>query len=128
MRTEESYTDWVKRFVRFHRLRHPREMGAPEVESFLTHLAAVGKVSASTQNQALSARLFLYRQVLLVELPWLNGVVRAKVRPAIQYDLGNSSTFSAMKDMMSCSVTGAMRIIITSRSRRAWLKSIPCAP
>ncbi len=79
MRTEEAYCDWVRRFVRFHGQRHPREMGAPEVEAFLTHLAVVGKVSASTQNQALSGLLFLYRQVLLVELPWLDGVVRAKV-------------------------------------------------
>jgi integron integrase len=79
IRTEETYCDWVKRFVRFHDRRHPRDMGAPEVEAYLTHLAVVGKVSASTQNQALSALLFLYRQVLLVELPWLDGVVRAKV-------------------------------------------------
>jgi integron integrase len=79
IRTEETYCDWVRRFVRFHDRRHPRDMGAPEVEAYLTHLAVVGKVSASTQNQALSALLFLYRQVLQVELPWLDGVVRAKV-------------------------------------------------
>ena len=78
MRTEESYCDWVKRFVRFHGRRHPCDMGAAEVEAFLTHLAVVGKVAASTRNQALSALLFLYREVLVVELPWLDGVVRAK--------------------------------------------------
>ena len=78
IRTEQTYCDWVKRFVVFHGRRHPRELGAPEVQSFLTHLAVVGKVSASTQNQALSALLFLYREVLKVELPWLGEVVRAK--------------------------------------------------
>jgi site-specific recombinase XerD len=65
-------------FIRFHGLRHPREMAAPEVEVFLTHLAVERKVSASTQNQALSAILFLYREVLKIELPWLDNVVKAK--------------------------------------------------
>ena len=64
LRTEEAYCDWLRRFVLFHGRRHPRDLGAPEVEVFLTHLAVVGKVSASTQNLALSALLFLYRQVL----------------------------------------------------------------
>ena len=64
IRTEQAYTDWVKRFVLFHKKRHPKEMGAGEVEQFLTHLAVAGKVSASTQNQAKSALLFLYRDVL----------------------------------------------------------------
>ena len=70
--------DWVRRFILFHDKRHPRDMGAEEVEAFLTHLAVVRHVSASTQNQAKSALLFLYKQVLAVELPWLNEVVRAK--------------------------------------------------
>jgi hypothetical protein len=60
IRTEESYIQWVKRFIVFHGKRHPGEMGAPEVEAFLTHLAVEGRVSASTQNQARSALLFLY--------------------------------------------------------------------
>ncbi len=63
-RTEVSDTGWIVRFVRFHGLRHPREMGAREVEAFLSHLAVDRKVSASTQNQALCAILFLYRRVL----------------------------------------------------------------
>ena len=63
IRTEQAYTEWVKRFVLFHKKRHPKDMGAGEVEQFLTHLAVVGKVSASTQNQAKSALLFLYRDV-----------------------------------------------------------------
>ncbi len=78
IRTETSYVQWIKRFILFHNKRHPREMGAAEVEAFLTHLAVVGDVSASTQNQALSALLFLYREVLGVDLPWLTNVTRAK--------------------------------------------------
>jgi len=64
IRTEQAYVGWVKRYIYFHGLRHPSEMGAPEVEAFLTHLAVKENVAASTQNQALSALLFLYREVL----------------------------------------------------------------
>ena len=64
IRTEDSYCDWVRRFILFHGKRHPREMGAQEVTAFLTHLANARNVSASTQNQTKSALLFLYRQVL----------------------------------------------------------------
>ncbi|MHB1359968.1 MAG: integron integrase [Rhodocyclaceae bacterium] len=78
IRTETQYLQWVKRYIYFHDKRHPRDLGAPEVEAFLTDLAVVGKVSASTQNQALAALLFLYREVLGIELPWLNDVTRAK--------------------------------------------------
>jgi len=78
LRTEQSYVDWIRRFVLFHRKRHPAEMGAGEVEAFLTHLAAVRDVAASTQNQAKSALLFLYKEVLGIELPWLDHVERAK--------------------------------------------------
>jgi integron integrase len=63
-RTEEAYRFWVRRYVRYHRMRHPRELGAADVQAFLTHLARDGGVSASTQNQALAALLFLYREVL----------------------------------------------------------------
>lgn len=78
IRTEESYVQWVKRFVLFHRKRHPREMGAGEVEGFLSDLAIRGKVSASTQNQAKSALLFLYKEVLQLQLPWLDNIESAK--------------------------------------------------
>ena len=78
LRTEETYLHWIKRFIRFHGKRHPREMGAPEVASFLSFLATENKVSASTQNLALAAVLFLYKEVLGVELPWLKDVTRAK--------------------------------------------------
>ena len=78
IRTETQYLQWIKRFILFHGKRHPKDMGAAEVEAFLSHLAVAGNVSASTQNQALSALLFLYREILAVELPWLDDVVRAK--------------------------------------------------
>ncbi len=78
IRTEETYLHWVKRYILFHKKRHPAEMGAPEVEAFLSHLAITANVSASTQNLALSSILFLYREVLEVDLPWLEGVTRAK--------------------------------------------------
>ena len=81
LRTERAYVHWIRAFVRFHGLRHPAEMGHREVTAFLSDLAVEHDVAAATQQQALSALLFLYRQVLGTELPWLNEVVRPK-RPA----------------------------------------------
>ena len=78
IRTEEAYIDWVRRFILFHGKRHPGDMGAAEVEAFLSHLAVERHVSASTQNQAKAALLYLYKQVLEIDLPWLNEVVQAK--------------------------------------------------
>ncbi len=78
LRTEASYLQWIKRFILFHGKRHPREMGEQEITAFLTHLAVAKNVAASTQNQALAAILFLYREVLRHELGWLDNVVRAK--------------------------------------------------
>ena len=78
IRTEEAYIDWARRFILFHGKRHPRDMGAVEVEAFLSHLAVERHVSASTQNQAKAALLYLYKQVLEIDLPWLNEVVQAK--------------------------------------------------
>ena len=69
---------WVRRYIFFHKLRHPKDMGPVEVTAFLNHLANERRVSASTQNQALAALLFVYRHLLQVELPWLDGLVRAK--------------------------------------------------
>ncbi len=79
-RTEQSYTHWIKRFILFHGKRHPNDMGAKEVEAFLSSLAVDRNVSASTQRQALAAILFLYKAVLNVDLPWLDGITRAKER------------------------------------------------
>jgi len=78
IRTEKTYIYWIKSYLQFYSLQHPRELGATQIEAFLTHLAVERKVSASTQNQALSALLFLYKGVLEIELPYLDGVTRAK--------------------------------------------------
>lgn len=78
IRTEQAYLDWIKRFICHFGKRHPNEMGAREVEAFLTWLAVEGRVAASTQNQAKSALLFLYREVLGADLPWLENVEQAK--------------------------------------------------
>ena len=77
-RTEEAYTHWTKRFIYFHGKCHPSELGESEVTAFLNHLAMDKDVAASTQNQALSALLFLYKEALGLELAWLDGLVRAK--------------------------------------------------
>ncbi|HEV8659189.1 MAG TPA: phage integrase N-terminal SAM-like domain-containing protein [Thermoanaerobaculia bacterium] len=77
IRTEEAYVNWARRFILFHDKRHPSSMGVEQVNAFLTHLAVNENVSASTQNQALSAIFFLYRHVLDDPLPWITDVVRA---------------------------------------------------
>jgi integron integrase len=77
-RTEDAYVAWIRRFVVFHGKRHPAEMAAPEITRFLTSLAVDSTVASSTQNQALSALLFLYREVLRQDVPWIDGIVRAR--------------------------------------------------
>lgn len=76
--TEQTYLKWIRRYIGFHNIRNPVEMGAPEVEAFLSHLAVEANVAASTQNQALAALLFLYREVLSVDLPWLKKFTPAR--------------------------------------------------
>src|SRR2546427_2406323 len=78
IRTEEAYVDWIKRYIFFHQKRHPSEMGAREMEQFLNHLAGEKHVAASTQNQALSALVFLYREVLKQDFEWMDNLERAK--------------------------------------------------
>jgi len=78
LRTEKSYVYWVRFFIHFHKLKHPQDTGPAEVTAFLNYLASERHVSASTQNQALAALLFLYKEVLSIKLPWLDGLVRAK--------------------------------------------------
>lgn len=78
MRTEQAYWNWIRRYILFHQKRHPREMGASEVRSFLSDLAVRGAVASSTQNQALNALVFLYRQVLGIELDALDNLERAR--------------------------------------------------
>ena len=86
IRTEEAYTRWIKEYIFFHDKRHPKEMGEREVSDFLSHLAVKRKVAASTQIQALSALLFLYRHVLKQPSDWLNDLERAK-KPSTQRGL-----------------------------------------
>lgn len=81
LRTEDTYVHWIRRFIYFHGKRHPRELGAVEVTAFLNHLARDRGVAASTQNQALASLLFLYKEVLAVSLPWLEGLDRVR-KPA----------------------------------------------
>jgi integron integrase len=76
--TEISYVNWIKRFILYHRKRHPAQMGEDQIRHFLTHLAVAGRVAASTQTVALSALLFLYRDVLKIALPYIDGIERAK--------------------------------------------------
>src|SRR5438093_13330664 len=78
IRTERTYVDWIRRFILFHNKRHPAEMAEQQLTEFLTHLARDVHVAASTQNQALSALLFLYKEVLSQEIGWLSNVQRAK--------------------------------------------------
>jgi integron integrase len=78
IRTEQAYVDWIKRFILFHQKRHPAAMGPEEVRAFLSHLATVQQVAASTQRQALSAIIFLYREILGREMGWIDNIERAK--------------------------------------------------
>ncbi len=97
LRTEQTYLQWIRRFVRFHNGRHPRDMGKQQVEDFLTWLAVHRSVSPSTQNQALQAILFLYHHVLEVELPWLDDVVRAKPKRRIPVVLSVKEVLSLLE-------------------------------
>ena len=85
IRTEQAYVDWIRRVILFHGKRHPADMGGPEVVAFLTHLAVERNVAPATQNLARSALLFLYREILTIELPWLDGLQHAK-RPSTSDD------------------------------------------
>lgn len=99
IRTEQSYLDWIRRFIFFHGKRHPKEMGKEQVRAFLTHLAVEGKVAASTQNQALSAILFLYREVLRQELGWVDGVERSKVPVRVPVVLTRDEAHAVLRRM-----------------------------
>ena len=96
IRTEQAYLDWIRRFIRHFGKRHPKDMGANEVQMFLTHLAVAGQVAASTQNQAKSALLFLYKEVLGVELPWLAKVEAAKTSKRLPVVLTRNEVMSVL--------------------------------
>ena len=95
--TERTYVGWVKRFIYFHQKRHPQDIGAAEVEAFLSALATELNVSASTQNQAMHAILFLYRDVLGVTLPWLDGITRAKINKRLPVVLTVAETQALLR-------------------------------
>ena len=107
IRTEQVYINWIKRFILFHHKRHPTEMAEAEVQQFLSHLARTGNVAASTQNQALSALLFLYKDVLRQEIGWLGDVERAKRPPKLPVVLSrtevrkNFSTLTGTEKLMA---------------------------
>jgi integron integrase len=99
LRTEQAYLYWIRRYIRYNGLRHPRELGGAEVERFLSDLATRARVAPSTQNQALAALLFLYREVLALELPWMEGIVRAKRTPRLPVVLSRAQTTALLRAM-----------------------------
>lgn len=107
-RTEDAYSDWVYRYLRFHGFRDPREMGKEEVEQFLSHLAVEKDVAASTQNQGLSALLFLYRDVLGIRLDWLDGVVRAKRPKLLPVVLTRDEVTAVLRHLSGANLIAAM--------------------
>lgn len=98
-RTEQAYALWTLRYIHFHDIRHPADMGEQEINAFLTHLAVEGKVSASTQTQVLSALLFLYRNVLGYEVGDLGGVVRARKPPRIPVVMTRAEVKTVLAEM-----------------------------
>jgi len=106
IRTERAYVDWIKRFIVFHGNRHPAEMGEDEISGFLTYLAADRHVAASTQNQALSALLFLYQQVLDRKLEYMDGIERVKRPPKIPVVLSPEEVRAVLKEL-----TGECRLM-----------------
>jgi integrase len=106
-RTEETYVQWIVRYILFHNKRHPKEMGVPEIEEFLTHLAVEGNVAAATQNQALNAILFLYRQVLQIELADRINAIRAKRPQQIPIVLSPDEAFAIIQQ-----TTGVHRLML----------------
>lgn len=101
LRTEQAYVGWIRRFTVAHGKRHPRAIGAREVASFLADLAVRGRIAASTQNQALSALLFLYREGLGVELPWMDNIVRAKRPERIRVVLSRDEILAPLGEQVT---------------------------
>jgi integron integrase len=117
-RTEQAYWHWTRAFVLWSGKRHPLEMGAPEVGAFLSHLATDREVSASTQRQALAALLFLYREALQVELPWIDGIVRAKQPQRLPVVLTRAEVSRLWMQIPTASVRGlVLRLLYGSGLR-----------
>lgn len=96
--TERVYLYWLRRLIRFHHPRHPRELGKKDIEKFLTHLAVDREVAPATQNQALQAILFMYREVLELELPWIDDVVRAKPKHRLPVVLSREEALALLRE------------------------------
>jgi hypothetical protein len=132
IRTEEAYVQWVRRFIFFHNTRHPDEMGRAEVEAFLTHLAVEGQVAAATQNQALNAIVFLYKQVLKREVGQFENLVWAKRSPRVPVVLTLSEVKSVLERIDG--VPGLMARILYGSGLRLMeccefrVKDVGCLP
>ena len=116
IRTEAAYVDWARRFILFHGKRHPRDLGTEGVTAFLTHLATERNVSAATQNQAKSALLFLYGQVLKIDLPWLDEVVTARTARRLPVVLTPSEVRALLHE--SSGVTGVLASLLYGTGMR----------
>jgi len=99
LRTEQTYIDWCRRYILFHNKRHPKDMGLPEIRDFITHLATERNLAASSQNQALSAIIFLYRHVLLIELEFPTDVIRAKKPDRLPTVLSKEEALAVIRQM-----------------------------
>src|SRR5438132_6955986 len=120
-RTETAYIDWIRRYIVFHGKWHPSEMGAPEITSFLTWLATDRRVSASTQNQALSAILFLYRAVLRIEIGPIDAVPRARMPVRVPVVLSRDEVVRIMKHLVGVTwITVALCTAPDCGCRNAW--------
>jgi site-specific recombinase XerD len=106
-RTEQTYIGWIERYLLYHSKKHPREMGEPEIQDFLTHLAIDGQVAAATQNQALSALLFLYRDVLKIDLGNVSEFMRAKRPKRLPTVLTKEEVQAVMQHL-----TGIERLVV----------------
>ena len=118
-RTEQSFTNWIRQYIILHNKRHPAEMGAPEVTKFLTHLAVDRDVAALTQKQALAAFLFLYRNVLKLNLPWLENVERARKPmrlPVVLTRLEVKSLVSCLNHQHCCRQAYSMALACVSEN------------
>src|SRR2546428_1947533 len=118
LRTEQAYLQWMRRYIGFHGSRNPRQLGATAVEQFLTHLAVHRKVSSATQNQALQALLFLYRQVLEIELPWLDNITRATTAKRLPVVLSREEVRSLLSQLVANLLYGSgLRLMEALRLR-----------
>ena len=116
LRTEQTYVQWIRRFILFHDKRHPHDMGAQEVGEFLTHLATERSVAASTQNQAKSALLFLYGRVLKVDLPWLDEVVSSRTHKKLPVVLTSPEVRLLLHELSG--VTGLVAMVLYGTGMR----------